>query len=91
MFKSVLSILTIILLTACAVQSRPSVEILLSGKESREERISILAKECKKEVLFGHLQACPPHNFCAKDYKHKAATRSVCESLVVAVSSGSSS
>ena len=91
MFKSVLSVLSVLILTACAGQSRPPVESLLTGKESREERISILAKECEREVLYGHLQACPPHNYCPKDYKHKAATRSVCESLAVAVSSGSTS
>lgn len=91
MFKSALSVLTVLLLSACAGQSRPPVENLLTGKETRQERISILAKECEREVLYGHLQACPPHNYCAKDYKHKTATRSVCESLAIAVSTGSSS
>ena len=91
MFKSVLSVLSVLLLTACAGQSRPPVESLVTGKESRVERISVLAKECEREVLYGHLQLCPPRNLCAKDFRHKAATRSVCQTLAVAVSSDSTS
>jgi hypothetical protein len=89
MFKSALSVLSILLLAACAGQSRPPVETLVKGVESRGERISILTKECEKEVLYGHLQTCPPHNVCKKDYAHKAATRSVCETLGSAVTTGS--
>ena len=74
-----------LLVAACAGQPRPSPEVLIRGISFRQERISILSKECAGEVSYGHLQMCAPHRTCVKDRTHVKATRSACSALAVDV------
>lgn len=88
MIKNIGILIICVFVAACASQPRPSPETLTKGIGSRQERISILGKECEKEVSYGHLQMCPPHQTCVKDRTHVNETRSACSELALAVTAG---
>ena len=85
MTKNFGSLIICVFVAACTSQPRPSPEALTQGIGSRQERISILGKECEKEVSYGHHQMCPPHQTCVRDRTHVNETRSACSTLARAV------
>lgn len=81
MKKAYIFLIVTLVVASCTSQPRPSPEALVKGIQSRQERISILAKECEDEVYGRHLQISTPHQQNFRDRTHIIATRSDCKAL----------